>query len=84
MSTVMLTDEEAKDVIAHNVARYMEKREMTQRQLAVAARENDMAISRVVRGIHCPSAAMLARIADALAVTVDDLLQRPRNFSRTA
>ena len=84
MSTVMLTNEEAREVIAHNVGRLMGKRGMSQRQLSVASGESDMAISRVVRGIHCPSAAMLARIADALSVSVDDLLRRPRNFSKTA
>ncbi|MCI0348976.1 MAG: helix-turn-helix domain-containing protein [Acidobacteriales bacterium] len=84
MSTVILTDEEAKHVIAYNVSRFMDERRMTQRQLAEAAGENDMAISRVVRALHVPSAALLARIADALEVTADELLTPPKNLKKPA
>lgn len=84
MSTVILTDEDAKTIIAENVSRLMAERGLKQKDVAVAAGENEMAISRVVRAIHVPSAAMLANIADALGVTTDSLLTKPKNSRRSA
>ena len=73
MSTVAL-NAQAKLVIASNVSRLLSERRMTQAQLAAAAGENEMAVSRIVRGIHVPNAAMLARIARALSVSTDSLM----------
>jgi transcriptional regulator with XRE-family HTH domain len=80
MSNVV-TDADAKKYIAANVARLLETRGWMQQDLAEATGENKMTISRVCRGIHVPSAALLARIAEALDVSTDRLIAPPPEFS---
>jgi transcriptional regulator with XRE-family HTH domain len=84
MSTV-LTDEEAKMYIAENVRRLLLLRGMNQSDLARKIGESEMRISLMVRGIKLPSAAFLARVAEALAVKIDELLSPcQKNPRRTA
>lgn len=78
MSTVALTDVEAKNVIAENISSLLDELGMSQKELADLSGENEMAISRMVRGVQIPSAARLARVAEALRVTVDALLTKSR------
>lgn len=54
---------------------------MTQTQLAEATDESPARISLMIRGLKLPSAAFLARIAEALGTTVDGLLEAPRKKS---
>lgn len=85
MSTV-ITNDEAKDRIGANVSRYMAERKMSQATLSRVTEENEMTISRVVRGKHVPNSALLHRLAEALQVTTDQLLApvevRPAKKSR--
>lgn len=88
MSTV-ITNDEAKDRIGANVSRYMGERKMSQATLSRITEENEMAISRIVRGKHVPNSALLHRIAEALQVTTDKLLapvesRSPKKSRRTA
>ena len=81
MSTVV-TDSEAKTNIATNVKRRMDELGMSQAQLARATGENEVRISSVVRAVHLPSGGFLARLAEALRTSIDDLLDTPPRKSR--
>lgn len=84
MSTVV-SDDEAKVNIASNVKRRMGELGISQAELARATGENEMRISSVVRAVHAPTAGFLARLAEALECSVDDLiLGRKKNSRRTA
>ncbi len=73
----MVTDKEARDNIAANTVRLLEARGWTQQDLADATGESKMAISNIVRAQYVTNAATLARIAEALDVTVDRLISAP-------
>lgn len=77
----MISELEAKQIVAANVSALLERRGLTQRDLGRMAKMNDMAVSRLVRGEVEPTAAILANVAEALSVTVDFLLgkQIPQN-----
>lgn len=84
MSTV-ISDTDARLNVAANVNRILEDRGMTQADLARLTGENAMAISRVCRGTNLANVGMLARIAEALECTVDELLKKSwKKVSRTA
>jgi hypothetical protein len=76
MATV-ITDTQARSNIAENIRRILTARGWSQARLAKATNESEMRISLVVRGVHEPGAAFLARIAEALNTTSDDLLSQP-------
>lgn len=81
----MVSDEQAKQNIANNIRRLLAARpspENQQRWLADATDESAMRISLYVNGRKMPGAGVLARIAEALGVTVDDLLSRPTKNGR--
>ncbi len=73
----MITDKQTKSYLAENVSDLLDSRGWTQKQLADATGENQMMISRIVRGEHIPAASVLARIAEALDTTMDKLLEPP-------
>lgn len=73
----MVTDIQAKDNVATNVSRLLENLGLSQGELARKTGESKMRISLVVRGVHQPTAGFLARLAEALGVTADDLLSAP-------
>lgn len=77
----VLSDEKAKQNISVNVQRLLAQREMSQTALADATEESPARISLMIRGIKLPSAAFLARIAEALGTTSDDLLEAPKKNS---
>ena len=81
MSTVV-TDDEAKLAIAVNVKRRMGELGISQADLARATGENEVRISSVVRAVHLPSGGFLARIAEALRVSIDELFDTPPKKSR--
>lgn len=81
--TIVLTDDQAKDYISKNVNRLLEKMEMSPADLARATGENRVRISSVTRGLHNPSASFLARLAEALGVTPNDLLAKPARIERS-
>ena len=76
----MITDKDALRNIAANVERLLADQEppWSQADLARASGENEMKISRLIRGQQMPGAGSLARIAEALAVPLSTLLDRPR------
>lgn len=76
MSTV-LTDDDAKSLISANVKRLLDERDMSQAELARATGESTARISQMIHGQKLPSAAFLARIAEALEVAADELLSPP-------
>jgi transcriptional regulator with XRE-family HTH domain len=76
MSTVT-TDDEAKRNIAENVNRLMAARDLSQADLSRASGESEMRVSLLRRGLKMPTAGFLARIAEALGVSVDTLLSPP-------
>jgi transcriptional regulator with XRE-family HTH domain len=82
MSTVIDNDT-AKRNISANVKAMLEEREMSQASLARATGDLEMTISYLVRGVQCPSAALLARVAEALGVTADALLAKPTTRARS-
>lgn len=73
----MITDDRAKRNIAVNVRRLLKIAAFTQRDLAVAVGESEMAVSYLIRGERMPGAAFLARVAEALGVSADYLMSDP-------
>lgn len=73
MATVV-TNEDARVNIAENLQRLLAALGWKQADLARATGENEMTISYLVRGARLPSAALLARVAEALQTTVEHLL----------
>lgn len=81
----MLTDNEVRDNIAANVRRILHDRGWSQSELARRAGENPMIISRICRGNHVPHAGIVCRVAEALDVTVDRLVNpAPEPVRQTA
>lgn len=79
----MLTDDRAKEVLSRNIGQRLVELEWTQGRLADESGETDMMISRIIRRENIPSAAVLARIAEALGVSTDFLLRdTPEKKSR--
>lgn len=80
----MITDDQAKALVSANITRLLAARGWKQRDLAEATGENDMTISRIVRGSNVPGVGLISRIADALNVSVDELLSRKKQNRRNA
>lgn len=67
-----ISDEDALKNISRNMARL--RGEMSYSELARQVDSWPGNISKIEKGEHMPGAALLARIAEVLGVTVDDLL----------
>lgn len=78
----MISDKDAKRNIAENVNRLLVAREWNQRDLAGATGETPMTISRICRAQTLPGIGILARIAEALDVSIDRLVGAPPKNSR--
>jgi len=72
--SIVISDNEAKQRIAANLRSFLDQSGWSQADLARAAKTTDMTVSYAIRGKSAPGAAILARIAEALSVTIDDLL----------
>lgn len=70
----MISDEETKRRIAANVARLLHERGMCQADLVEKTGESSARVSMMARGLKLPSAAFLARVAEALNTSTDDIL----------
>lgn len=57
-----------------NIKELLEKKKITQAELAEAAGTSQAFISNMLKGYKTPSVATLKRIADYLNVTVDELI----------
>jgi transcriptional regulator with XRE-family HTH domain len=64
--------------IGLNVQRLRRQRELTQEELAHRAELHQTYLSGVERGKRNPSVLVLARIAAALSVDIEDLVRRKR------
>jgi transcriptional regulator with XRE-family HTH domain len=79
----VVSDAEAKVNVAENVSRLIQQLGISQGELARRSGESKMRISLVRRGMHLPSAGFLARLAEALGVSADFLLNDPtENFPK--
>jgi transcriptional regulator with XRE-family HTH domain len=81
MSTV-ITDLDAKNRIAENVARLLAERGMSQQKLADETGENKMMISRVVNKKHVPGIGLISRIAEAFGISIEELLADSSRLQR--
>lgn len=77
----MIDDEQAKENIAANVSRLLDEKKMTRYRLAQLTGENQTNLYHVVHGQNVPRAGALARIAEALGVTIDFLVNNPAKKS---
>lgn len=78
----MATDDEAKRNIPENLAMLLNERGMTQAELAHATGDTTMRISYYVRGERQPSAGALSRLAKALHVSMESLVEPPKKKNR--
>lgn len=70
----MLKDSEAKSNVASNLKRLLGECGISQRELSRKTGDPIMTINDVVNGRTMPGAGILARIAEALSVSVDAIL----------
>lgn len=80
----MIDTESAKQNISSNVRRILEERGMSVYRLAIATKEPPNTVYRIVRGENEPGTVVLARIAEALECTVDELLSFPKKSQKRA
>lgn len=76
----VLSDQQALANIAANVTKYIGDRsyaEIARECTTPMERAYPATIERIAKGKHMPGAGLLARLAEALGVTVDDLLSSP-------
>ena len=73
----MIKDDQAREYIAQNLCRILSERGLTQVQLAEMTGDTEMTISRVCRGKCTPGVGIIARIAEALDVSMDRLAGPP-------
>jgi transcriptional regulator with XRE-family HTH domain len=75
MNAPMMTKEDARDFISHNVCRLMSETGLSQRELSRLSGMDQARISLLVRGLILPNPADLANLAEALGTTTDGLLR---------
>ena len=86
---VLLSDEDAKKIIARNVKFRLRELDRSRYWLAQRTKKRESTISNVCNARNCCNAALLATLADALEVSTDWLLERrhatsDRNLSKGA
>jgi len=79
-----INDEDTKLTIATNVIRALKKQGKSRYWLAKETGEYEGTIANVCHGRNVCGAGMLSRIANALGVTTDKLLEKPKKTSRHA
>jgi transcriptional regulator with XRE-family HTH domain len=85
MATAIISDEEAKARLAKNVRRLLSERGWKGSDLARATRENEVRVSNLLRAQTVASGAFVARVAEALEVSIDCLFAPSRkNFGKSA
>ncbi len=78
----MITEAVAKANISRNLKKILGERVMTPYALAKATGEPQNTVYRIVRGENEPGTVLLARMAEVLECTVDDLLSDPPEENR--
>lgn len=76
MAIMQVSDKEALSNIAANVAAL--RGERSRYWLAKATGTYTINITRIENGDHMPGAGLLSRLAEALGVTIETLLKKPR------
>lgn len=76
MNTV-LSNQDVKDRLAHNVKVLLAKRGLSQMEVARRTGDSTMVINDIVHGRSNPSVASLLRLAEVLETTIDDLVSEP-------
>lgn len=61
---------------SERLSKLMDKRQMTQKELALKANITESAISYYVKGVRTPSGEILSKIAECLSTSTDYLLGR--------
>lgn len=79
-----MDDNTTKKVLAANLSRILQEREWSQQDLVEKCSGDKMAISRVMRGTNMPGLGLVTRIAAALEVSVDELLENPKKHRQPA
>lgn len=69
------SDRIVRTTIGRNVCRLLEMRGLSRRDLAKRTGDPVATVSRVAAGSHTSQAGVVVRVAEALGVTVDRLLQ---------
>lgn len=70
----MINDSDALANISYNLNRLLAAAEMSRYRLAKITGESEQTIKSVADGAHMPRVSLMARIAEAFGVKVDDLL----------
>jgi transcriptional regulator with XRE-family HTH domain len=78
MQAKMLDETQAKENIAKNVRRLMDARAMTQNELAYSASVSQGFVSKILGGAILPNALLLHKLAEALGVSSDALIDFPK------
>lgn len=78
----MISDDTAKTNISENLRTLLAAREWSVLHFARELSEPQNTVYRIVRGDNVPGVALLARMAELLDVSVDDLLLNPRKFQK--
>lgn len=71
----MLTRDDALDVVADRLREVMARKGLGVRELARASGNDPMTVSRLMNRKNMPAADAMARIAEALGVTLDSFFQ---------
>lgn len=75
--SIVTTNDQARQNLATNLQRILAERGWSQRHLAAVTGEPFMTINQIVRGKNLPKVGSVARIAEALAVSIDRLVGPP-------
>ena len=73
----MKTNDEVAANIHENADRLLEEKGWSQRRLSRETGDPHMSIVNALSGDHVPNSGILARIAEALGVTADELIDAP-------
>ena len=79
-----MTDSQALRRIAANVKRLREEAGLSMRDLAARAHDYPSAVPRIEDAENMPGVGLLTRFAEALGVTVNDLLEEPKILARAS
>lgn len=69
--------------LGDRITRFLQKQQMTQKDLAEKAGVTEAAISHYIKGDRSPRAVVLGRIADALEVSLEDLMNDGESSDNT-
>ena len=80
----VINDQQLKRNLTRNLKRILEAADVTPYRLAKMIDEPQNSVYRFCRGDNVPNAVILARVAEALGVTVDELIRSPKRQTSVA